>query len=76
MLHSYFALLLGIVPKHFGRWRTIYHLSTPIGFSINDFTGPSVYALNYCTVDDAYSIVNKLGPGILLSKMNVKNALD
>ena len=65
---------LGIVPKHDGGWRTIYHLSTPVGFSINDFIDSSAYTLNYCTVDDTYSIVNKLGPGTLLSKIDLKNA--
>ena len=65
---------LGIVPKHDGGWRTIYHLSAPVGFSIHDFIDPSAYTLNYCTVDDAYSIVNKLGPGTLLSKIDLKNA--
>ena len=34
---------------------------------INDFLDPSTYTLNYCTVDDAYLIVNQLGLGTLLS---------
>ena len=50
------------------------HLSAPIGSSTNDFIDPSAYTLNYCTVDDAYAIVNKRGPGTLLSKINLKNA--
>ena len=66
---------LGIVPKHDGGWRTIYHLSAPIDSSNNDFIDPSAYTLNYCTVDDAYAIVNKLGPGTLLSKINFKKCL-
>ena len=65
---------LGVVPKHDGGWRTIYHLSAPLGSSINDFIDPLVYTLNYCTVDDAYAIVNTLGPGTLLSKIDLKNA--
>ena len=65
---------LGIVPKHDGGWRTIYHLSAPLGYSINDFIDPSTYTLSYCTVDDAYAIVNQFGPGTLLSKIDLKNA--
>ena len=65
---------LGIVPKHDGGWRTIYHLSAPLGYSINDFIDPSTYTLSYCTVDDAYAIVNQLCPGTLLSKIDLKNA--
>ena len=30
--------------------------------------------LSYCTVDDAYTIINKLGWGALLSKIDLKNA--
>jgi len=45
-----------------------------MGSSINDFIDPFAYTLNYCTVDDAYDIVNKLGPGTLLSKIHLKNA--
>ena len=65
---------LGLVPKHDGGWRTIYHLSAPPGHSINDFIDPSTYTLTYCTVDNAYAIVNHLGPGTLLSKIDLKNA--
>ena len=65
---------LDIVPKHDGGWRTIYHLSAPLGYSINDFIDPFTYTLSYCTVDDAYAIVNQLGPGTLLSKIDLKNA--
>ena len=41
---------LGLIPKHDGGWRTIYHLSAPTGNSINDFIDPDAYTLNYCTV--------------------------
>ena len=65
---------LGLVPKHDGGWRTIYHLSSPPGRSINDFIDPQTYTLSYCSVDDAFAIVNLLGPGTLLSKIDLKNA--
>jgi len=61
-------------PKQDGGWGTIYHLAALTGSSINDFIHPSAYTLNYCTVDNAYSIVNKLGPGTLLSKIHLNAA--
>jgi len=36
---------LGIVPKHDSGWRTIYHLSALIGYSINDFIDLLAYTL-------------------------------
>ena len=65
---------LGLVPKHDGGWRIIYHLSAPQNFSINDFIDPPLYSLSYCTIDDAYRIINTLGPGALMSKIDLKNA--
>ena len=44
---------MGVVPKHDGGWRIIYHLSAPPGRSINDFIDPDAYTLSYCSVDDA-----------------------
>ena len=65
---------LGLVPKHDGGWRIIYHLSAPFAQSINDFIDPHAYSLSYCTIDDAYKILNQLGPGALMSKIDLKNA--
>ena len=65
---------LGLVPKHDGGWRIIYHLSAPFAQSINDFIDPELYSLSYCTIDDAYAILNNLGPGALMSKIDLKNA--
>jgi len=50
---------LGLVPKHDRKWRIIYHLSAPFAQSINSFIDPSSYSLSYCTIDDAYQILNK-----------------
>ena len=33
-----------------------------------------MYSLSYCSIDDAYTIINKLGPGTLLSKIDLKDA--
>ena len=65
---------MGVVPKHDGGWRIIYHLSAPPGRNINDFIDPDAYTLSYCTVDDAYAIINSLGRGALMSKIDLKNA--
>lgn len=65
---------LGIIPKHDGGWRIIYHLSAPHGTSINDFIDPEQYSLSYCTVDNAFAIVNSLGKGALMAKIDLKNA--
>ena len=65
---------LGLVPKHDGGWRVIYHLSAPHAQSVNDFIDPQVYSLSYCTIDNAYKILNELGPGALMSKIDLKNA--
>ena len=64
---------LGLIPQQDGSWRTIYHLSAPPGKSINDFINPDTYELSYCSVDDAFAIVNLLGTGTLLSKIDLKN---
>ena len=62
------------ISKHDGGWRIIYHLSAPPGLSINDFIDSHSYSLSYCSVDDAYTIINKLGTRPLLSKIDLKNA--
>jgi len=36
------------------------------------FIDPNAYTLEYCSVVDAYAIVNKLGQGTLFSKTNLK----
>ena len=62
------------MPKHNSGWCTIYHLSAPHGNSINNYINPDDYTLSYCSVDDAYAILNLLGTGALMSKIDLKNA--
>ena len=45
----------------------------PPGLSINDFIDSDSYSLSYCSVDDAYTIINELGTGALLYKIDFKN---
>ena len=73
-LPSFRSSGLGLVPKHDGVWRTICHLSAPHDSSINYHIDPELFSLTYCSVDDAYAIVNSLGTGALMSKIDLKNA--
>ena len=66
---------LGLVPKHDGGWWIIYHLSAPPNSSINHFIIQDDYSLSYCSIDNAYDFINQLGPGTLLSKLDLKDAL-
>ena len=65
---------LGAIPENDGGWWIIYHLSAPPGLSINDFIDSDSYSLLYCSVDDAYTIINELGTVALLSKIDLKHA--
>ena len=65
---------LGVVPKKDSGWRTIYDLSSPTGCSVNDFIDPTRFFLHYCTIDAATAILNTLGPGTLMGKMDLKNS--
>ena len=65
---------LELAPKHYGGWRTICHLFAPHGSSINNHIDLNSFSLTYCLVDDAYAIVNSLGTGPLMSKIDLKNA--
>ena len=64
---------LRLIAKHDGGWRIICHLSAPYGSSINDYSNPDYYSL-YCVVDDVFAIVNSLGTGVFMSKIDLKNA--
>ena len=64
---------LGLVPKNDGGWCIIYHLLAPTTHSINDFIDSFTYSLSYCSIDDAYTIINKLVPRTLLSKIDLKD---
>ena len=63
---------LVVIPKHYSGWWTIYHISVPHGSNINDSLNPEHYSLAYCSVNDAFAIVNTLGKGSLMAKINLK----
>ena len=73
-LSSFRSSGLGLVPKHDGGWGAICHLSAPHGSSINTHIDSELFSLTYCSVDDAYAIVNSLGTGVLMCKIDLKNA--
>jgi len=59
---------IGVIPmKHSSDWRTVFHLSYPKHhpISVNAHISPDEYSLRYITVDNAISIIQKLGQGCL-----------
>ena len=66
---------VGVIPKkHLSDWRTIYHLSYPQGNSINDHIAKDSYSLTYVRVDDAIQILQSLGKGAHMAKIDLKSA--
>ena len=66
---------LGLVPKkEEGEFRLIHHLSYPSGDSVNDHIDPKLCSVQYTSFDKAIEMVQKLGPGALLAKADIKSA--
>ncbi len=40
-------------------------VSSPHSCSINDYIDPAQFSLSYCTIDNAITLINQLGPGCL-----------
>ena len=69
--------LIGVVPKkHSTEWRTIFHLSFPKHqtASVNSHISPTDYSLHYITIDTAISIIQNIGQGCFMSKLDIKSA--
>ena len=49
-------------------------LSAPKGSSINDFISQEDFSMQYSHFDDAVNIVSSLGPGALMSKLDIESA--
>ena len=64
---------LGAVPKKGGKWRMIFHLSAPLGKSINDHTPKEDVSLHYASMDDVIHM-SALGKGVLMAKVDLKSA--
>ena len=68
---------IGVIPKkHSSGWRTIFHLSYPKHrpTSVNAYIPPESYSLQYIKVDHTIAILQDLGPGCSMSKLDIKSA--
>ena len=66
----------GVTPKghNTGKWRLITDLYFPAGLSVNDGIDPDPCSLSYITVEDIATMACKLGPGALLTEVDVESA--
>ena len=66
---------IGIIPKKTpNEFRLIHLLSYPKGSSVNDFIPEESSSVLYATINDAISILKKLGKGCFLAKTDIKSA--
>ncbi len=75
---------IGLVPKKSAstdsngksheHFRLIHHLSHPHGSSVNDHIDDSFCTVQYTNFDHAITMVQRLGKGALLAKLDVKSA--
>lgn len=65
---------LGAVPKKDGTFRIILDLSSPKGSSINEGISSEAFSVRYSSFDDAIDMVQKLGKGCSLAKIDIKHA--
>ena len=67
---------IGLIPKPHqpGKWRLIIDLSSPSGHSINDAISSDHCHMQYASVLDAARLIQQLGVGTLLAKVDLKHA--
>ena len=67
---------IGLVPKGrgTGQWRMIVDLSYPCDRGVNDGIAASLCSMRYSSLDDAVQFITRLGPGTLLTKIDLKSA--
>ena len=67
---------IGVIPKKNqpGKWRIITDLSFPEGSSVNDAIDSKLCSLQYVSVDQVAAAAQKLGPGALMAKIDIKAA--
>ena len=74
-LNNFRTSPIGIVPKKDSqKVRMITDLSSPKGFSINDYISDNEATVQFNNFDCAVNLVGRLGQGALLSKLDVKSA--
>lgn len=70
-----FCSPLGIVPKkNPSEFRLIHHLSFPRGSSINDSIPSEVSSVVYATINDAISVLKRMGRVCFMAKTDIKSA--
>lgn len=66
---------IGLVEKKTpGEYRLIHHLSSPEGQSLNDFIDPDLCSVKYSSFDQAIHMIQDMGRGCLLGKLDIKSA--
>ncbi len=67
---------IGVIPKQNrpNKWRLIIDLSSPDGTSVNDGLNRAQCTLQYASIDDVVCIVQSLGPGALMAKLDLIEA--
>jgi hypothetical protein len=67
---------MGLVPKphHLNKFLLIVDLCAPAGASVNDGISSDLCSLRYATVDNAVSMIQELGRGARLAKIDLKDA--
>ena len=65
---------VGVLPKKDGGWRLITNLSSPLGDSVNSHIDHNLCSVSYASFDQAIEMIQNLGQGALLRKMDLSNA--
>ena len=67
---------IGLIPKahQTNKWRLIVDLSSPHNHSTNSGISPDLCSLSYASLDEAVKVVQQLGRGTILVKMDLKDA--
>ena len=65
---------LGAAPKKDGTVRIVLDLSSPKGYSVNDYISKDDYSVSYSLFDDAVVLVKRLGPNCFMAKLDIKHA--
>ena len=55
-------------------WRLIVDLSAPDTQSVNDGIQPELCSLEYTKIGEAVKTINRMGPGTLIAKIDIKSA--
>ena len=66
----------GVIQKRgkSGKWCPIIDLSSPVELSVNDGVTQELCLISYTSVDEAAKLIQRLGRGTLLAKMDLKEA--